>query len=431
MKLSSVCLAVTWTLCGTLAFAQPPVQLPDAPRTTLLGSPPSGFIAYQEASSPIKDRHSTTGTASGELTLLTASPQAPSEKAWISAEYLYWWIKKGNLPALATVGPVEGQGVLGEPGTSVILGGSSLGDNSLSGGRFQGGLWLNCDQTCGIEAGYFFLAPHTDSFTATCPSGQVLGRPFFNVNSGLQDAELICLPGISDGSFRASLETSFQGGELNFATRLLRDCCLQVDFLGGFRVLSLEDNLSINESVRVAPGVPGFGGQTFHISDEFDAHTRFYGGQIGARGEFRSNRMWVNLMVKLGLGVSAEEMNIHGSTLTTAANGTRTANAGGLLALATNSGRFERQTFAVVPELGINFGYQVTEHLSAFAGYNVLFWSKVIRPGDQIDLALRETNIPTSVNFTPGLPGTPPPAFSFHESSFWAQGITFGLNYRF
>jgi hypothetical protein len=38
-----------------------------------------------------------------------------------------------------------------------------------------------------------------------------------------------------------------------------------------------------------------------------------------------------------------------------------------------------------VPEAGIDVGYQLTRHLRAKAGYTFIYWTDVVRPGDQID----------------------------------------------
>src|SRR5262249_15009375 len=109
---------------------------------------------------------------------------------------------------------------------------------------------------------------------------------------------------------------------------------------------------------------------------------------------------------------------------------------GGLLALSSNSGHFERNRFAVVPEAGITVGYQVTDHLKLFAGYNFLFMSNVVRPGDQIDPVLNPHLIPNFIKTSPGAAGGNNfpfrrPAFQFHETSFWAQGVTAGLEVKY
>jgi hypothetical protein len=125
-------------------------------------------------------------------------------------------------------------------------------------------------------------------------------------------------------------------------------------------------------------------------------------------------------------------VDIAGGQLVTRPDTGATRFAGGLLALPSNIGHFARDRFAVVPELGVNVGFQLTNHLRAFAGYNFLYWSSVLRPGDQIDRGLNELAIP---NFG-SQPGTPAgdsrrPAVPFRDSDFWAQGVNFGLEFRY
>jgi hypothetical protein len=64
-------------------------------------------------------------------------------------------------------------------------------------------------------------------------------------------------------------------------------------------------------------------------------------------------------------------------------------------------------------------------------GYNFLYVSSVIRPGDQVDRVLDITQIP---NFP--VPGVQPtalgrPTVLFKETDFWAQGINLGLEIRY
>jgi hypothetical protein len=88
--------------------------------------------------------------------------------------------------------------------------------------------------------------------------------------------------------------------------------------------------------------------------------------------------------------------------------------------------------FAVVPEVGLNIGYRITEGVSVFAGYTFLYTNSVVRPAQQID---RNINPTQSASFE-GSPPTPlvgpaQPSFKFHDSDFWAQGLNVGLVARF
>ena len=59
-------------------------------------------------------------------------------------------------------------------------------------------------------------------------------------------------------------------------------------------------------------------------------------------------------------------------------------------------------------------------------GYNVFYWSEVLRAGEQVDLNINTTQIP------PGdLDGDPAPLFPFRSTDFWAHGFNLGVEYKF
>jgi len=148
-----------------------------------------------------------------------------------------------------------------------------------------------------------------------------------------------------------------------------------------------------------------------------------------------AERQWGRFSVALrgsvALGVTHQELDITGAQLVTPPGGPATAFTGGLLAVGPNLGQFSRDRFGVVPEVSVNLGYWLTPYLKAYAGYNFLYWSNVIRPGDQIDRVV-------DLTFVPNTPAMNPPTFSgqfrpqplFQQSGFWAQGIQFGLEAR-
>jgi len=133
------------------------------------------------------------------------------------------------------------------------------------------------------------------------------------------------------------------------------------------------------------------------------------------------------MLSKLALGNTYQEVNISGFTTTTQ-GGVPTTDTGGLLAQSTNIGQYSRNQFAVMPQLGANLGLQVTPRLRIIGGYTFLYWSRVARAGDQVDMDVNSRLLP---NDTRPLAGdTRHPQFVFQNVDFWAQGISAGVDYR-
>src|SRR5262249_51687947 len=144
----------------------------------------------------------------------------------------------------------------------------------------------------------------------------------------------------------------------------------RVNALVGFRYLNLREGVNILESGTSLQAVEGTNlfdpGTRFFVHDNFDTHNNFYGGQIGARVEWQRDRWFVEARCKLGLGVTHQEININGSQTFISPSGAQSNFTGGLLALPSNIGHFNRDRFSFVPELGIKLGYQVTENIRVY-----------------------------------------------------------------
>jgi hypothetical protein len=86
-------------------------------------------------------------------------------------------------------------------------------------------------------------------------------------------------------------------------------------------------------------------------------------------------------------------------------------------------GNHNRTTFAVLPEIGLNVGYEITRWMNLYLGYTFLYINNRVRPGDQIDRGINPTQSPSFTGvILSQLMGPARPAFTFHESSFWAWG---------
>jgi hypothetical protein len=331
-----------------------------------------------------------------------------------------------------TANPLPGQnGILG-PGTTVLLGQSALDNRERSGARISGGYWLDDCRTLAIEGSFFILGDRSVSFpinSSQVPTG-LLGRPFFNLNFGQEFSEVATAPGISTGTVTTTLGSRLWGGDIDLRCNLCCGCNYRVDVFGGFQYLDLRESLQITENIQVLPTAPTFANDRVFVFDQFGTHNRFYGGELGAVAQYHIGKWSVDFRGKLGLGNTHEVVDINGGQRITTPTGMSTSFVGGLLALPTNIGRFSQDRFAVAPEVGINLGYQITGHVRAFVGYDFLYWSRVLRPGDQIDRVIDISQIP---NFLPGVPptGQARPAVPFKQTDFWAQGINVGLEFKF
>ena len=167
----------------------------------------------------------------------------------------------------------------------------------------------------------------------------------------------------------------------------------------------------------------------FLVNDSFTSRNAFNGVEFGTAMQTYRGRWSLELLSKMAMGNNSEIVNINGSTDTTQ-NGVTTHSIGGLLAQPSNIGHYQRNVFAVVPQLNANLTYQLTPRLRAVAGYSFIYWSRVARAGDQIDLDVNSNLLPNHPPVTGPIGDTRHPQFVFHDTNFWAQGINVGLDYR-
>jgi hypothetical protein len=355
------------------------------------------------------------------------------QRFYVSGEYLLWWIKGDRLPILATTSTPADFGVLGAPSTTVLFGGNSVGSGPFSGARLTAGYWLDECGDDAIEIGGFFLGPRSSNFSVSSVTNPVIGRPFLEVNNNQETAQLTALPGVATGTLTIHAPSNFWGLESNFRCMVCSGCSYRITALAGFRNLNLDESIRITENIQgLATSPPPFTDQTITVFDRFGTQNHFYGGQIGADARWYWGRWSVDTRVKVALGATTQQLDIDGGQTFVSPTGVARNFQGGLLALPSNIGHFTHTAFSVVPEVGLNVGYQITPKLRGFVAYNFLFWSNVIRPGPQIDRGLDVTQIPNfSLNPEPAPVSGRHPAPTFHESDFWAQGISFGLEFTY
>jgi len=164
------------------------------------------------------------------------------------------------------------------------------------------------------------------------------------------------------------------------------------------------------------------------VMDSFKTDNHFHGGLIGLSGERKVGYWFVGGRVSVALGGVHQIVTIDGRTVTTIPGVPTQANFQGLYTQASNIGRHERNVFAVVPEIGLRFGVQLTESARLYVGYNWMYLSNVVRGGDQIDTRVNPNFLPPN---TGTVTGPALPTFRFHSTDYWLQGVSFGTEIKF
>jgi Putative beta barrel porin-7 (BBP7) len=355
-------------------------------------------------------------------------------RLWAGTDYLLWWVKKGPVDTpLVTFNPSNATAAtLVTPGTTVLFGpGNGLSYDAFSGVRATIGGWLDSGDTLGIEGSGFLLERRPVSFSAFSAGNTALGMP---VNLPVPFAGLPAGPtAFTNGNGAGIPETiiiqsssQLWDAEANVVYNLLTNDRVHVQLLGGFRYLDLSENLRLSAA---SPDAATGGEELFQ--DGFQTRNQFYGPQLGTRLGVSYGRLSAELTALVALGPDHETLSIDGnSTVTKGAFGLPTGTfIGGVYAQPSNIGTFRRDVFSVIPEARLQVGYDVTRRLRATVGYDFLYVSDVLRPGNQIDA---NVNANQSGLFGTGTIQSPAlPAPLLQRSDYWAQGITFGLEFRF
>jgi hypothetical protein len=372
------------------------------------------------------------------------SPRArDGSRVFVSAEYLLWWIKGSPLPSqLITTGSLDNGGA--------PLSGDDLTYGPLSGVRVTAGVWLDNQETLGLEVSGFVLPQHTrtiglqsDETGNPVVAFRYLDPPVGGVSA--EDAFLAAVPDVLNagppqvgpymGSVAVTSRSRLWGTEANLVRTVYSRECFQLRVLGGVRYVDLDESLDLAFSRQTIAGSGAdvfFQGTPFpdpsavSSVDSFQTRSQFYGGQIGAAGAYSFGKLAVGLGGKVALGGTHEVVSVLGTSTLVTGGGPSITVPGGQFAAPSNSGRSARDEFAVVPEVELAVQYQILDHVQLFAGYDFLYWSRVVRPGRQADLVVDTRGDQIDPAFTGETVAYPRPLFK--ASDFWAQGLNFGVS---
>jgi hypothetical protein len=338
--------------------------------------------------------------------------------AWFNADYLLWWTKGTHVPQLGTPAVPEGFGVIGPSEPTLLFPGGNEDFGARSGGKFDLGFWFSENHVLGLEASYFFLGTDRSTLAAGVETGAVADPIGFMrdlvaamEHSGHDRAPALWQPDLPLGTFAVTQSSFLQSAEINVLGCLCNSCTCRFNVLAGFRFLELDEKLHVAQEFLSADG-----SEDDTWDDEWHTRNQFYGGQLGARATFTRDRLFANVGGLVALGATHQRIDLNGSLTQTVLSsgfdsfGNPVTNiqvaqgSGGLLNPQPVS--FSRDIFAVVPQFNFDVGYEFNDFCRASVGYEFLYWSSVVRPGDQVG----------------GVP---------KATSFWAQGLVFSVGFMF
>lgn len=357
-----------------------------------------------------------------------ADPSRPV--VWFGGDFLYGWMKRApSSKPLVTFSTPTGE--IREFG----LGG--LDGNALSGGRFSMG--AAPDWFYPVEFNIFGMRQRITNFaSASDPTGRpLLVRPVVATNLIPRDVVFVSsFPDLAAGAIEINSSSLLWGVEVQTLINLGFEEGSSFDFLLGYRYMELAEYLNIfSTASSLEPilfpitfnGLRQGPGASTEVSDLFKTTNHFSGAQLAARYLRYGESFYMVLDTKLGIGATQQYVNINGSS---SLNGAIPANPnGGILALPSNIGVFGRERFSIVPEATLTLGWNLSNMVRVYAGYHVLYWSHVVRPGDQIDRNIDTRQVPTDVLFNGAR--VRQPTVLFRETDFWIHGINLGLSFSF
>ena len=187
---------------------------------------------------------------------------------------------------------------------------------------------------------------------------------------------------------------------------------LAPDYLLGYRRIQPKGNEISDTLLPIGGGITFLGTpitapNTISDFDRFATSNQFNGINTGLRLRWQSGFQWFALTGhgKVAFGQTRQTVEIEGVS---GASSVATPAQGGILALSSNIGHYERKVFGIIPEGGAQLVFLLSPGCRFSMGYTATYWNSVVRAGGQIDRRVNPTLVPTDINFGSGrgqLPG--------------------------
>jgi len=350
--------------------------------------------------------------------------KAGSDRWYARVEFLWWYLKKDDIPPLLSTGVEGSSGIPGDQGVRAFYGGSIISRHD----RFIGvrptlGYWFNDERTIGLEASAFFLE-RDSSILHIKRVSYPLFRLYTDANTGEQAAEQFSglMPDgvVRQGSVQVYGRKEIYGQDIRGLFQLHQDETWRWYAVAGAKFLQFRNQLNVVDTGYDEPDL----NVLYGVEDNFFAYDRFYGGQIGIRAEAHSGPWFANCTLSAGLGANEQRLKTYGNRLvqTPLSYDNRPV---GLLVQYSNTVDETRVAFSALPELNVNLGWAPSEWFRIQVGYSFMAWLNVLRASDQVDMVVNTNQIDG-----PNYSGPARPAIPWNESTFWAQGFSFGAELR-
>lgn len=327
------------------------------------------------------------------------------------------------------------------------------------------------------NAGPDQIAGVVSQFGATAGAGiPVLARPFIDTTTGASTSLVVVspdIPGAIPGtsslsvgrasvSVRSSLWSADPSAIFNvFRSDPTRRLMLSFDALAGYKYLQFDEEfvmsshtllrgltpvetfstgpfgVPVSNGITLTPTPVGVGGVTtrspssLDIADRFVTTNKFNGGNLGFKAEARYGMFTFSTRAMVGIGQMHETLRIRGVTSFQNTDNGRSGFAyGGLYANASNIGTYTNDEFCIIPDLNATVGINLTKSLSMYVGYNVIYISKSIRPGNQLNPVIDASTVPFSQTYgaAGSIPGVMKPMI---QQEYWLQGASFGFAFKY
>jgi hypothetical protein len=281
------------------------------------------------------------------------------------------------------------------------------------------GYWFDDEHDFGLEVSAFFLERDSSNFSVK-PTPTFFARPYVNAVDHSPGAEIVSgtLPdgAVRRGGINVYGRNELFSQEISAMREWRHGQAIRWQILAGARFAQLRNRLDITATGYDEPELAVLYG----VTDHFQTFNKFHGGQVGLWAEYQAGCWFVNLAGSIALGGNDQLVRTKAQRMVQTPT-SQDIQPLGLYILPTNSGAFGRTVLDGIAEFRATIGWQPRECLRIQFGYTIFEWLNTIKSGDQIQ--------PINTNQILGTPyqGPAQPTIPFKEATYWAQGVSVGL----